>query len=386
MPFSPFLQLDEERQKRDALMRQSLSNVGSSLVSAPLTYDKLMKDAEDRKLKLESDRVKMQQAKEEHELSQDSGKLHNEATELGMKNTELGMKDTQQDMDTKAENNKVKKINSGIQAVVGSGLGRNLDDKAIIQESFNNPDLGELTDQSYVEAEIGKQRDKAKQDQIDTDLKQQALDIKKGDADTRKLKATQRLKNAGVKYKDLPVAVTNQLITINQDKAALAKIMQDSKSIDTGIISGIEATLRKAVKMPEKDRAIFDMDIQRLLNQVIKNQSGATVTANELARNLSAFPDKWTEKEIFDAAIEAMAASLEDKENATLHTVGSMPNYEPTVNYMREHDKTPSKKTGSKKDLSKLTAKDISAMSDEELQHMREVNNGYIRGCKSRDC
>lgn len=352
MPISPFLELDEERRKRDQMFSQRLGNVGSSLVAAPLTYDKLMKDAEDRKTKLESDRIKLQQAKEEHELNQESGKLGMEATELGMSNTK-------QNMATEDETNRVKKLNPAVKAVVGAGLGRNLTDQNIIKESFDNPDLGELTDQSYVEAEIKSQRDAAAQQKLDNDLKQQAIDVRKKDSETREKKLN-KIKNAGIKYKDLPVAAQNKLEVIRQDREGLANLMSKRGSIDTGLVSTLMSTLRRWTKSPEKDRAVYDQEAQRIFNRIVKNQSGATVTAQEMTRQMNAFPDTWTEEEVYDAMLIGMADALENSEDVILDMYSSMPNYKSTADAIRSTRKPlPSQKA-------KVTEESINAMTPEQ--------------------
>jgi hypothetical protein len=381
MPISPFLELDEERRKRDQAFQQQLSNVGSSLVSAPLTYDKLMKDAEDRKLKLDRDRVKLQQDREEHELNQTTGKLRNEETELGLTNTKQGMTIASEDEKRRAAKAAREKKDTAINAAVGAGLSDAMQfegtDQALPEEEIrrrasalavDNPDLQDVNPDE-LNAAMYEALAKRKQQGLENDLKKQALDIRKQDANTRQNRALNRLRNASVKDKDLPVPILNKIITIRQDRAAVAEIMERKKKVDTGIVSQLGASVRRMLKVPEQDRAVFDQQIQGLLNQVIKNESGATVTSQELSRQLAAFPDRWNDDDIFDATLDAYAQALEDKETATLDFMGSMRNYSRAVDDIQVGKKpTPAEQRAEPKETKTSTKKETRREMYERLR------------------
>lgn len=320
-PISPFLELDEERRKRDQLLQQQVSNVGSSLVAAPLTYEKLMKDAEDRRLKLEADRIKLKQTAETHESN-----LQNDT----VNRDNVGQDNTREDGKIKEE-----KFHNAAKSVAVAGVGENLSDQDILMKTEGHPDLKGAGDRwQDVQAEITNARNQAEKDK-------NLLALKKMDAETRlkRANAVGRAKSSSVKIEKLPVGMRDQLVKIKQGQNVVAEIANKKRAVDTGLVNTFVATVKQMLKMPEQDRAVFDQEIQRLFNQIVKDQSGATVTAQEMSRQLQAFPDKWNEDGIFNAALEAYAQDLEDKEQVLMDTLGSEPAFAETVRIMRDNEK-----------------------------------------------
>jgi hypothetical protein len=344
MPISPIMALDEERKKREEQYRNQMSQVASSFVQSPLTFQKLLEDQEDRKNRLEQAKIKLQQDSEAHTANLDTKAANRDYMAAQAANLDTDNKRIQSGIDQKRQQ-------AAIESVVDAELKNNADDQTILQRSFDHPDLGDVTDQSYVEQVIKQRRDAAAKQEFEQGAKTKGLDIKQQDADTkaaalaaRKAARTEAAKNKLGKMAPtrLPAHFAKELTEIRKTRSSVAGIIERKKKVDTGLVSTFGAKVRGWAKLPEKDRHVFDQEVQRLFNQIVKNQSGATVTAQEMTRQLAAFPDRWTDDEIFDAALDALAEELQEEETAILDAYQAIPIFSDVVGETRANlEKTP---------------------------------------------
>lgn len=310
MPISPFLELDEERKKRDQLFQQKLGNVGSSLVSSPLTFQKLMQDSEDRRLKLDADRAKLMQDKEAHELDQTTGKQKNEIDAKKQNRTE---------MDKAVES----QVGSGLSRQKGNGfeLDDATSDRSIMNEAVDNPAMEDVSPQE-LEAALLEARNKKAKEKADFDLRKGALDIRQQDANTRSSRQASRAK--GIKdgllkpTRAIGVGETKSLLGKESTIDNLSKMLKyrEQENIDTGPVAGLVMTLRNKLRMENPKQAMLMRGTQDAINEHLRTTSGLTVTPQEFERVAKIMPATYDEEEIYDLIMQmVLERSINDYNN-----------------------------------------------------------------------
>lgn len=307
--YSPFNAIDEERRKRDQELQERVAGLGSSIAKAPLTYDSLMKEAEDRKLKLAADAealsIKRNQEKrdqEKHEFEQKKYKDEQQKYE-GEKATEQ-KKYTDERSDKEGALKRTKQ-NNAVKDLVAGGLGRGLEDQQIIEESFDNPDLADVTDQATIEGEISRQRLERKNKDRDLDIKQQKADSAKLTAEAAMKRANRLLATAKKPGRPLTAVEMQNFTKLKTDLGRLSTIRGHKGQVDTGPAAGLYAIIQRRIRVEDPATAILRASVQDEINRYLKDQSGATVTPEEFARLKEVLPTLTDDDDIFEALLDA---------------------------------------------------------------------------------
>ena len=327
---SPFLELDKERRERDAMLMNKLSQFGGSMVQAPLTFQNLFQEQEDRQRKIASDaeelgRKRAEEGREVERAKRDADKFTQD-TEGHKQKMEKGTFELGKEKEEFTES----KISKNVSDLVSGMIQQGASDQEIIERSFGHPEMEEVTDQSVIEGEIGRQRQKLAEGESKLGLKGRELDIKQQMADARKKDAETRATRSVAKAKAvrpprprlLGEAATKRLedLEIRLDDFARMRSFMDADSM--GLAPGLIEMVKRRVKLDTPKEALFSTEVNKSMNEELHRLGGATLTDNEFARISRALPSTYDSADVFEALVEASEAKLLNDYNKIIKTQG----------------------------------------------------------------
>ncbi len=321
---SPFLTLDEERRKRDAALLEKLGSFGGSMVKAPLSFQTLYQEQEDRQRKIAADAEELSRKRAQETRDTET---HEQGKETHKQRMEKGTFDLGKE---KAEASE-KKVSKNISDLVSGMLEQGASDQEIIERSFGHPELEEVTDQSAIEGEIGRQRaamaereGKLGLKSRELDIKQQMADARAKDADTRREAAKARIAASRAArpkpQRLLGEAATKRLEDLDIRLDDLARIKDYKTAVDTGLGEGMLLTLKRYVHMDSPKEALFNTENQRYINEELHRLGGATLTDSEYRRISKAMPKVFDEADVFEALVDASERKLMQDYNTIVNT------------------------------------------------------------------
>lgn len=307
---SPLLDLEDERRKRQQALMSKIGDLSFSLADAPLTYQSLMHEQEDRTRKIAKDREDMQfkrdeerRAQESHDQNMEEGKGQIEQGKENLEKTKFDLKSGQTKMDD-AEKSKT------IHDMVASKIAEkpDADEAAILGDAINDPDWKELPNPDALEAEIASQMEAKRKTGFDEGLKTKNMDIRQQDANTRATRAQQRGKSAVARLKTpnpklFPPQTLTTLSDLQTKIQNLGEVQRykDQNNIDTGPLAGTITKLRQLSHTMSPQQAVMNSEAQTVLSEELHRLSGATVTPQEYSRLAQMLPSKWDDEDVYEA-------------------------------------------------------------------------------------
>lgn len=308
MIISPFMELDDERRKRDQAMMQSLGNFGSSLASVPLTYQNLLNEQQDRARKIDKDKQELLSKKDQERRETES---HNQ-------NMETGAFNLQHNKDEAAGKDKKQLIHN----FVASSLADKPDSSVneVMEKAFADPSLSELGNSDDVKAEIASQLEAKRKTTFGEGVKQQDADTRKklADAKARRMAAAKLPKpppKIALKYADELADADIKY----QQIVGLQKYKEQG-NIDSGPLSGAIQWLRQMSHTQNPQEAVLNAEFKTLLNKELHELSGATVTDNEYKRLSQMLPSQFDDEDVWEAIAQISKEAFEREYNTKLST------------------------------------------------------------------
>lgn len=357
---SPFLSLDELERDREKSFGAAVDKAANTFGNIPLTLENLRRSDEDRQAKLGKD--KQDAALADQRLEAGTTKATNDAADR-----------------------KQALLDRAVAAHVGAGVGQHLTREKVVGTSFDNPDLGELTNSNDVEAEYTKQDLARQKSEADIDAKKATANVKPGNLVARqaaqelsaKLLALREKKlinddeyhdalihlgnvRAGIAGDDLtlkkdkftrevsrqeksdPLELERKRLSTTRDLSSKEReqfaditssidridnliALKRSSGVDSGPLAGLGSLIRRKIHMQGADDATIRAATADIGNELISKFAGKAVTAAELARVMETIASMWDEDEIFEVLMNGLKTKLVEKNNAMVDTLSSMP-------------------------------------------------------------